>query len=435
MHHGAVTAKKLTPEYEQAAETLAKNDPPFFVAKVDATEQKKVSEEFGVQGFPTLKWFHNGEATDYQGGRTADAIVSWILKKTGPASTELTCDALKEKTAADKFTIAFFGANLDDALYTDAHVKLSDTEEKVGFVHNLDAACAAEFGAKQPSLVFFRQFEEKVNVYSGAADKDSLLSYIKPLMVPTVFQFTEDEIEAVFGQQQETLILFRSESDSESAFQKVFEEAAVAHKGKILFSYAGTANQIQGKLAEFMGVTEEDFPTIRALLPANMKKFAMEGDAKAITVESIGTFVDGVKDGSIKPHLKSAAVPETQGDVTVVVGTEYEKIVNDPTKDVLMKFYAPWCGHCKKLAPIWDELGAAFKDHPNLVIAKFDATVNEADGVEIRGYPTLKWFPRGNKEGESYEGERDLAGLTKFLEENSEVLKEAAAGGAKQEEL
>jgi thioredoxin-like negative regulator of GroEL len=49
--------KKLTPEYEAAAETLAKNDPPFFVAKVDATEQKKVAEEFGVQGFPTLKWF------------------------------------------------------------------------------------------------------------------------------------------------------------------------------------------------------------------------------------------------------------------------------------------------------------------------------------------------------------------------------------------
>ena len=49
--------KKLAPEYEQAAETLAKNDPPFFLAKVDATEQKKVSEEFGIQGFPTLKWF------------------------------------------------------------------------------------------------------------------------------------------------------------------------------------------------------------------------------------------------------------------------------------------------------------------------------------------------------------------------------------------
>merc|ERR1712166_1459140 len=232
--------KKLAPEYEQAAEALAKNDPPFFVAKMDSTEHKKVSEEFGIQGFPTLKWFHNGEAVDYQGGRTGDAIVSWILKKTGPPSQEVTCEALKEKTS---------------------------------FVHTTDAACAAEFGAKQPSLVFFRQFEEKVNVYTGAADKEALLAYIKPLMVPTVFSFTEDEIEAVFGQQQDTLILFRAETDNDSAFQKVFEESATTFKGKILFSYAGSANQIQGKLAEFMGVTEEDYPTIRALLPANMKKF------------------------------------------------------------------------------------------------------------------------------------------------------------------
>jgi protein disulfide isomerase len=182
-----------------------------------------------------------------------------------------------------------------------------------------------------------------------------------------------------------------------------------------------------------MGVTEEDYPTIRALLPANMKKFAYEGDVKAVTEEQIGKFVDGVKDGSIKPHLKSAAAPETQGNVVVVVGTEFEKIVLDPTKDVLVKYYAPWCGHCKKLAPVWDELGEAYKDNADIVIAKFDATVNEADGVEIRGYPTLKWYPKGNKEGENYEGERDLAGLKKFIDENA--TKSAAAEGAKQEEL
>jgi len=216
--------------------------------------------------------------------------------------------------------------------------------------------------------------------------------------------------------------------------QKTFEEAAVAHKGKMLFSYAGTANQIQGKLAEFMGVTEEDFPTLRALLPADMKKFVYDGDIKAVTSDAIGSFIGGIKDGSIKPHLKSAAVPETQGNVVVVVGTEFEKIVMDPTKDVLVKFYAPWCGHCKKLAPIWDELGEAYKDNADVVIAKFDATVNEADGVEIRGYPTLKWYPKGNKAGESYEGERDLPAFQKFLDEN--ITKgEAAADATKQEEL
>ena len=49
--------KKLTPEYAGAAEVLAKNDPPMALAKVDATENKKLAERFGIRGFPTLKWF------------------------------------------------------------------------------------------------------------------------------------------------------------------------------------------------------------------------------------------------------------------------------------------------------------------------------------------------------------------------------------------
>ena len=49
--------KKLEPEYAQAAQVLAKNDPPVPLAKVDATEHKKVAERFGIQGFPTLYWF------------------------------------------------------------------------------------------------------------------------------------------------------------------------------------------------------------------------------------------------------------------------------------------------------------------------------------------------------------------------------------------
>ena len=49
--------KKLTPEFISAAATLAAKDPPRYLAKVDATEEKKTGERFGIQGFPTLKWF------------------------------------------------------------------------------------------------------------------------------------------------------------------------------------------------------------------------------------------------------------------------------------------------------------------------------------------------------------------------------------------
>lgn len=76
-----------------------------------------------------------------------------------------------------------------------------------------------------------------------------------------------------------------------------------------------------------MGVTNDDMPTLRAILPEKMKKFNHPSSAKDLTVANIGEFIDGIKAGTVKAHLKSAAVPAEQGDVVVVVGTEWEKLV------------------------------------------------------------------------------------------------------------
>jgi len=166
--------------------------------------------------------------------------------------------------------------------------------------------------------------------------------------------------------------------------------------------------------------------------PDGMLKYQSETAAKDLTVDIIGKFADDLLSGAIKPHLKSQPVPETQGDVTVIVGSEWEKIVKDPTKDVLVKYYAPWCGHCKALAPHWEDLGKHFADKPSVVIAKFDSTENEAEGVDVGSYPTLIFYPKDNKAGVPYDGERELEPLKKWVSENAPSLKE---GGETHDEL
>jgi len=67
----------------------------------------------------------------------------------------------------------------------------------------------------------------------------------------------------------------------------------------------------------------------------------------------------------------------------------------DDTKDVLVEFYAPWCGHCKSLEPKYDELAKKLAYNKNIVIAKIDATANEVPQVSVKSFPTIKLFKRG----------------------------------------
>ena len=175
-----------------------------------------------------------------------------------------------------------------------------------------------------------------------------------------------------------------------------------------------------------MGVYKEDLPTLRAAVPAPgiVKKYKSPMRPSDFTVENIGQFIDDVNAGVLDSYLKSEEPPETNdGLVKIVVGKTWDEIVMDPTKDVFVKFYSPTCKHSKKLAPVWEELASSYADHPNLVIASFDATMNEhVEGVYIKEYPTFIFYPEHNKKGITYDMDRNINAFHKWLRDKSEIL-------------
>ena len=82
-------------------------------------------------------------------------------------------------------------------------------------------------------------------------------------------------------------------------------------------------------------------------------------------------------------------------------------------------FYAPWCGHCKKLQPEWDSAAKTLKESaPEVRLAKVDATENRDTGskFDVQGFPTIKWGSPDNLE--KYEGGRDFDSLQEFAQGN-----------------
>lgn len=375
-----------------------------------------------------------GQKTEFTGGRTENDIVNWVLKKVGPPSNEVNCAQLKEKADAGKLAVAYFGetANREYAeIFLDVAQNPS-VGEKYQFFHLNDKECAASFGANNlPALVIFRKFDENNLVYSGNWESTPIVDWLQASSVPTLITFSEDFIEPIFGQRKPAIFLFRQDSDADKGFSQAFAEAANSLKGQILFVISGVTDGIQQRLGEFIGVDESNLPTIRILDPANnMKKYTFPGRIESLTVDAISQFINDFKTGSLQPFLKSEDLPaDNSQPVKIVVGKNFKEIVIDNDNDVFIEFYAPWCGHCKKLVPEWDKLASDFSNVKGLTIAKMDSTANEVDGVDIRGYPTLKFYPKGGKSSPiDYDGGRDFEAFKTWLQEKSEAVKASAAG-------
>ncbi|GMS89584.1 hypothetical protein PENTCL1PPCAC_11759 [Pristionchus entomophagus] len=429
--------KKLAPEYEKAAQRLKAQGSKIKLGKVDATVEKKLGEQYGVSGYPTMKIFRNGKRFEYNGPREADGMVKYMVDQSAPAAKKL--NGLKEvdrwMDKNDVTIIGFFATEDGPSFeaYADAAEMLREEFKTMGWTS--DPAAFKKYDAKPNDVIVFypalfqSKFEPKSRTYNkvGATPED-LIAFFRDHSAPLVGKMTKANAANRYSKRPLVVVYYNADfslqyrEGSEFWRQKVLAVANKYAKDKYKFAVADE-DEFAKELQE-LGLGDSGLEHNVVVFGADNKKYPMNPEEFEEELdENLEAFMKKISSGQAKPYVKSAPLPkDDKGPLRSLVASNFAKVALDESKDALIEFYAPWCGHCKSFEPKYKQLAAALaKEEPYLVLAKFDATANDApEGFDVEGFPTIYFAPSGQKDKPiKYSGNRDLDDLKKFMKKHA----------------
>ncbi|XP_022879511.1 protein disulfide-isomerase-like [Olea europaea var. sylvestris] len=429
--------KALAPEYEKAASILSSHDPPIVLAKFDANDDanRELASQYEIQGFPTIKILRNGgkNVQEYKGPREADGIVDYLKKQVGPPSAEIKSveDAANlgdEKKIYVVGVFQKFSGEEFESFMTLAEKLRADYD----FSHTLDAKLLPRGeSVNKPTLRLLKPFDE-LFVDFHDFQVDAMEKFIEEATIPLLTIFNSDPsnhpyVNKFFESPNAKAMLFVNFSKELGVFQSNYKDVAVLYKGKGISFLLGDLEASQGAF-QYFGLTEDQAPLL-LIQTSDGQKYLKAN----IEPDQIAPWLKDYTDGQVKPFIRSEPIPEVNNEpVKVVVTDSLQDMVFNSGKNVLLEFYAPWCGHCKQLAPILDEVAISFENDADVMIAKLDATANDVpvDTFDVQGYPTLYFrSARGNLL--SYDGDRTKEDIIDFIQKNRD--KSAQAESAKPE--
>lgn len=390
--------KKLAPHYEKLSTDGVKE---VLIAKVDATVETSLAQKHGIKGYPTLKWYVNGTELDFKGGRDFDSMNAFLKKETGEWATFITetkelNDFINSLEEEDAIVVSNYPVEV-----------LRPLASKLGglnFGHITGSVLIPD-----ETLRVYTKFDGEVDFHVHDNDEDTL-DFIRKKSIPLVNKLDSKAIKRGFDYSRQHMIVF---STPETYDEVVKEMTPVADKYSPNYIFV-TVKHTNKQVVDMFDVKEFPAAFLVNLAP-KLVKYPMEGE---VTSEALERHLEAFENGELVASLKSAEEPEQEsGKPYVLVGKTFDNFVKE-NNNVFVKFYAPWCGHCKKLAPTWDELAETFVDD-DVVIAKYDATANENEGVDIKGFPTIRYYKNGNPI--DYNGGRDVESLKKFITEQTTI--------------
>jgi protein disulfide-isomerase A4 len=141
----------------------------------------------------------------------------------------------------------------------------------------------------------------------------------------------------------------------------------------------------------------------------------------------LAMFLEKLRTGKVRPYMKSLPIPKKQeGSIRKVVAHNYDDEVHKVKKDVVLFFYAPWCGHCKEFDPVYKKVAKKMlKNNENIVFGKIDGTGNDIPYMfpPLKGFPSLFFISAYEKyDPILYQGDRTYKSVKDWINRHSSIF-------------
>ena len=276
-----------------------------------------------------------------------------------PAVGSITKETFDEFKKADKIVALAFVNSASDELAVEFNATANKHRDDFLFGLTTDKEVFEAAGITSPAVILYRSFDEPSTEYPypiSSLTSADLETWIKELAVPVLDQVSADNYQVYAQSGKPLAYLFLDPTDEKKdEYINLVHPIAAKYKGKVNFVWI---DAIQfGDHAKALNLQEAKWPSFVVQDLTKQLKYPYD-QSQALVASSVEALVQGFLDGEIEPALKSQPIPAEQTEnVYDLVGKQFDEVVFDDKKDVFVEFYAPWCGHCKRLKPTWDSLG------------------------------------------------------------------------------
>nr|UMA82692.1 venom-related protein disulfide isomerase [Conus ebraeus] len=447
--------KKMKPGYTEAAQLIKDQEIPSVLAAVDATKHRKLAETYNIKGFPTLKYFKEGEFAFDVNERDKDKIIDFVKDPKEPPPPpapepsweEVDSDVIhlneenfkptlkKRKHALIMFYAPWCGhCKKAKPEFMAAAAKFRD-DGKVMFgavdCTTQQGVCSAHDVTGYPTFKYFN-YNKNSQKYMGGREENDFVNFMRDPLSPSpspptastkpeedwadipgkdlIGFLTKDTFDSFVLSQGSVLVMFYAPWCGHCKRMKpAFGQAASVIVEEKLGALAAVDATIEQQLADRFEI--RGYPTLKYFRDG---KYAFEYSGG----RTADDFIAFLRNPDAPPTIPS---PEPQwsdivSDVHHLTDTSFDEFIA-ANKKTLVMFYSPGCGHCKKMKPDYMTAATRLKEKvPDARLAAVDATKFKdlAHKYHIKGYPTLKYFEDGAFKAD-YKSGRSAEDLVEFF--------------------